>query len=300
MRYQNSSYPANWLDADDVDQLMHFFYTASFDVARRMARNPGIGEDTLTDLLIDSLSGNHIKLRSDEFPGLGLNKTVFRFIARPIEPKTGADIGVVLTTRNYDLTVTRSILIQCKKLRYREPDCAMTNYTCLGSPEYSNTLFGKRSERQATQLLSLTPSCFFLVYNPPLPAWRELAVAEIDRRTKRLAYFANLDKEIQTHASRQELDGALRWFEGPVILPATSVMGCFSSAESRARAESASRSGIGRTLRYGLPLYDFMVNDFLQGKVGDARESVQAAAAGERRSVFHPRYTLYFEIIDHF
>ena len=77
-------------------------------------------------------------------------------------------------------------------------------------------------------------------------------------------------------------------------------MGCFQNEESRARSDSSSVSGIRRVLRYSLQLYDFMVNDVLQGKVGDPREEVIDAATGGQPEIFDPAYTLYFEIVDHF
>jgi len=299
MHYKERSYPCNWLGADDVDALMHFFYAASFHVSKLLARNPRIIEDSLTDLLIDKLSDESVKLGSAEYPGLGLNKTVFRFIPRPNEPKTGADIGIVLNTRNYDLDVTKAILVQCKKLHFGDPHMAMTNYTCFGEPECLTTLFGKRSFEQARKLLALSPASFFLLFNPPLEPWRRLGVLEVESRTRELEWFANVAIDIELDALRTEFDEALSRFFGPTVLPATTVMGCFKNKDSMARRESSSASGIKRAVRYGSRFYDFMVNDFLQGKIGDSREEVIDAATGGQPDVFSPRYTLYFEVIDH-
>lgn len=300
MHYKEDSYPANWLDSNDVDQLMHFFYAASFQVSQFLAKNPGAGEDSLTDVLIDQLTKEHVKLDSQEYPGIGINKTVFRFVPRPREPRTGADIGIVFNTRNYDLDVTKAVLIQCKKLHFNDPYMAMTNYTCFGKPEYATTLLGKRSLDQACKLLRLTSASFFLVYNPPLAPWASLGAAEVSKRTKELGFYADVDIAIDTHMLRQDFDGLLKYFVGPTILPAATVLGFFKNSKSRARIDSSSVSGIRRVLRYGSCLYDFMVNDVLQGKVGDPREEVIDAATGGRPDVFNPAYTLYFEIIDHF
>jgi len=300
MHYKQKSYPAHWVAPKDVDDLMRFFFAASFKTALRLARNPRLHEDSCTDELVNQLSEELVKLNSAEWPGMGSNNTVFRMTTQPKEPKTGADIGIVFTTRNYDVDITRALLIQCKKLNFTDHIEAMANYTHGGAPEYSSTLFSDRSLNQAKMMLELTPASFFLLYNPPIHPWARLDEVELADKTSTLDSFADMGRKVNKTEESKVFNRLLQFFSGPVVLPATTVKGMFQLDESIARNQGRSLSGIKRTLRYGSRFYDFMANDVFQGKIGDYRQAVINAATGENPDVFDPRYSLRFEVIDHF
>jgi hypothetical protein len=299
LHYQESTYPPNWLGDQEVDTLMQMFFAADYFTSAKLAKNPYTYEDSLTDHLISTLTEQYVRKKINKYPGVGGNKTVFRFTPRPKEPKTGADIGIIVRTRNEDIDIIRALLIQCKKMHFNDPLAAMENFTQGGKPEYAKGLFEGRAKDQAKKMTDITPASFFMVYNAPLMTWVPIGVEDIKQNLEFLDSIARNLNTIDIYRENSECIPYLNNYHGLTVFPASTIKGCFQADHSKMRKSKNQLEGIRRAFRYGIPFHEFMVNDVLQGKIGDTREEIIKVAAGQNPEVFDPRYILILEIFDH-
>lgn len=189
------------------------------------------------------------------------------------ETRYGADIGIRTTIRTSGAVVVKGILIQCKRM-----------YRPIDNPSYPE-LRG-RGERQARDMLRITPASFFMLFNAgdqrtlvdyTLPPSGMLCPVE---------GFGPIPERFRNWRGRNckywaESDGSI-WDMGICILPASHVLALSAAAR-------ISRTQIpvdGQTILRGcLPLGVFMVDLFASCFVGDPRDNVvRIVTAPELRS----------------
>jgi len=230
----------HWLASSSVLGLKRFFYKASDEIAKKLSANPTRREEGLTDELVYEIFSNpqNQKFLDSLLSPSGVKIKLECEESGSAENELGCDIGMCLTVQSKGLNNRRAILLQAKRL-HPNPD----NFS--SSSRYGDLLESHGIE-QARKMLAITPCSYFLLYNP----------SDLHN------YLKPYSDEIQIKTS---LDYST---DGICILPA-SVM-----------------EGMNRSLwqnvvdlhPFTCSFVKFMVDDFIQGKLGDGgRRAIMAS-----------------------
>lgn len=177
------------------------------------------------------------------------------------ENRYGADIGLRVIFRTYQATLIKGLLIQCKRM-----------YPPASKPSYQE-LRG-RGEKQAKDMLRITPASFFMLFN--FGEQRELLNlssipvgtvcpqdGEFIRSSKRIRIGDNCPLWAESIGSI--------WDMGIAMLPASRVL----AMSSRAAMQKSKLPVDAKTILRGcLPLGVFMADMVGSCFVGDVREEV--------------------------
>lgn len=262
---------------------------ASCEIASRLDDNPHADERGLTDELTRVLTSknsplvvalqdnlNKAKARID----LTLRETTIRD-----EALIGADLGVVLRISTDDVQYRRSALFQAKRL---QPEGDVFGPYCTYGLD-------NRARKQAEAMLSHNTAAFFVLYNPTLLATFQVA-DDADRLTavaRRLTAYVT--------AYHEQAKVRLRDNVPPFVIPdhdvsvlrlpfdpsdAISVLPSDFVLHARASALRATP-----LRRYTTSFTNFMVDEFIGGRVGDATEHGIDTAEGKDRK-FKVRYSV--------
>jgi hypothetical protein len=204
------------------------------------------------------------------------------------ESLIGADLGLVLKVATDDVQYQRSALLQAKRLHPTEEGFG---------PYCTYDLESVRSRKQADKMLEHNSASFFILYNPSSLAWfsRSSDSDNIDAVTSRmLSYWITYYDEMKGRFGESESHVVLP-SRPPNILP-------FDPADRicvlRSDFVNASRPSSLRAKAlhpYTQAFANFMVDDLIYGKVGDATKAGVAAASGRNRN-FAVRYSLGLEV----
>lgn len=229
----------------------------------------GTREDTYTDILIDEMGGRLAegiaeRLRAvvpDDFEA----EIEFHATNFPVgeECKYGADIGIRTTIRTPHFFSVKGVLIQCKRM-FPSPAASQGG----SFPELRG-----RGERQAEDMLRITPASFFMLFNSGPQSWL------IDTSGVPAGTICPMDGPIP-HPKRGRLGSSCPywanshggiWDMGIALIPASRVL-ALSAAASTAGAQFPIDAAT--VLQGALPFGVFMT-DLLAGCfVGDVREAV--------------------------
>jgi hypothetical protein len=247
--------PQNWLTARQATYLAAFFDDTCYKVSARLSRDPSVHEVTLTDDFADEFrpdTDKHNRIMSAlEAEDIHLELEVTR-MTLPEETEVGADVGIVLDIRMNDLSLKKAILLQAKKLAIRGNE-----------PEYRD-LLTRHARMQSKKMLAATPASFFMLYNPlPFEPANE---------------GVNFIEFPEAHRTRVNLfPPEIR--QGIMILPAITQQGL------------KVKPGFQTISRFSLPFTNFMLDDFIQCKVGDGGSKAIRIASSEEEK-FPVRHTI--------
>lgn len=226
----------------------------------------GVYEPSLTDELVHQMRhaiSHRLEELCRQLQETGVDVDIeFRPTNFPVSDESlyGADIGVRTVIRTPDTVMVKGALFQCKKM-YRRP-----------RPSYPE--LRKRGERQAKDMLRITPASFFLLFNSgqqhDLLNLTSIPIGMVCPVTDG---FIPLDKResIGTNCPAwMRSDGGL-WDLGVAVLPAARVLSLSAGCEQHRRLFPIDAK---RLLPGCLPLGVFMVDIFASCFVGDVREEV--------------------------
>lgn len=230
----------HWLASSAVIGLKRFFYKASDEIAKKLSANPSRREEGLTDELVYEIFSNpqNQKFLDSLLSPSGVKIKLECEESGSAEKKLGCDIGMCLTVESKGLNNRRAILLQAKRL-HPHPD----NFS--SSSRYGD-LFESHGIEQARKMLAITPCSYFLLYNP----------SDLHN------YLKPYGDEIQINTS---LDYST---DGICILPASVMEGM-----NRLRWQN-----VVDLHPFTCSFVKFMVDDFIQGKLGDGgRRAIKAS-----------------------
>jgi hypothetical protein len=225
-------------------------------------------EETYTDEIVRQMRGaidSRLREISGRLSNLGTDvKIEFHPTQLPVEEerKYGADIGIRVTIRTSETISVKGILIQCKRM-----------YGPKDSPSYPE-LRG-RGERQANDMLRITPASFFMLFN--FGSQEEL----LNYTSIPIGMMCPLDENAPISPEKRSAIGSncpiwaksagSIWDLGIAMLPATRVL--FLSAGSVIK-NTVLPIQARKILRGALPLGVFMVDLFASCFVGDPRQEI--------------------------
>jgi hypothetical protein len=287
-------YPRHWLSPSEALNLKEFFYLASYEIAVRLDHNPHADERGLTDELVRVLTNKKSTLVSLLRDRLGKSKSIIDLILHETtirdEARIGADFGIVLRIATDDVQYQRSALFQAKRL---QPDGETFGPFC------SYGLEDSRSRRQSEKMVKYNSASFFVLYNPSLlPVLSNAEKSdELDAVTERLTGYWEKHHE---YAKTRVGDPMPRLFV-PNQLPGIFALP-FDPTDAISVVPAAFISQVRPSSLRAQPLHkytvsftNFMVDDFIQGKVGDSSEAGIDVAKGKNRN-FAVRYSLGLEL----
>lgn len=235
-----TSQERHWLTPQAVLGLKRFFYQASDLIGTKLRANPTRREEGLTNELVFEIFSNsrNRDLLRDLLAATGVVLELSCEESGSAERVLGSDLGMCLSVRGPGLFTRRAILLQAKRLQ-PAPD------------EFSaRSPYGDLLETdgiaQAQRMLGITPCSYFLLYNP---AGLEAILAPFERSI-----------EIRT-----SLDYST---DGICILPALIVEGL----------DKSTWQAVVHLHPFTCSFVKFMVDDFIQGKVGDRSKRALLAA----------------------
>lgn len=224
-------------------------------------------EDSYTDELIDQMRGSiseKLGELSERLSNSGIRVEVeFHGTNLPVSEETqyGADIGIRAILRTPEAEVAKGILVQCKRM-FGPPS----------SPSYKE--LPGRGEKQARDMLRITPASFFMLHNfgdqEELLDWASVPSGTICPLDRGLISPSMRGKIGSACGYWSESAGSI-WDMGIAMLPATRVY----ALSNRAAARGVKLPhDVPTILRGCIPLGVF-VADFLGACfVGDVREEV--------------------------
>ena len=257
----------HWMAADAVLTLKRFFFAAVSEISARLQANSAYPEIGLTSELVFNVFARGLSryALNDLLRPSGIRLTIECEESGSAERVLGADLGFCISILGHGLTLRRAILCQAKRLH---PVGGLFN----ASSRYGD-LMEPAGRTQAEKMLGITPCAYFLLYNP----------------TDLKSIAAGLRKGFEALESLDYAD------DGILVLPATFVRG----------AAGASFQTVMEVLPFTSSFVKFMVDDFIQGKLGDSGQRAVAAALtrGLRRAaeVDHmdvpvPRFSVTFTL----
>jgi hypothetical protein len=257
----------HWLSVEAVVALKRFFQRASCKISDRLKANPKFPEEGLTsELVYTALTERD----SVDFISALLQPTAARLSLSCSESGSaerilGSDIGFCLFVDGPGLRLRRGILCQAKRLH---PD----------GPRFSRKsrygdLLDSHGVDQANKMLSITPCSYFLLYNP-----------------------SDVNAIVGQTSGALELKSSLDYCDdGVLILPASFVAG----------ASKQNFQPVAHLSPFTCSFVKFMVDDFIQGKLGDSsRTALCACLTRELRDVHEmasldvppPRFSVTFAL----
>jgi hypothetical protein len=287
-------YPRNWLNPSEALNLKEFFYLASREIAARLDHNPHADERGLTDELVRVLSNHKSALVSNLQERLNKSKSVIELTLHETmireEARTGADIGLVLRIATDDVQYQRSVLFQAKRL---QPDGEVFGPFC------SYGLEDSRSRKQSDAMLKWNAASFFILYNPTvIPACSHAEKSEeLDTVAERLTGYWETHHEYAAKHYGAPLPRLFVPNQLPAIFalpfdPTDAICVVPAAFVSQARPSALRAQPI---YKYTVSFTNFMVDDLIQGKVGDTSKSGIEAAKGQNRN-FAVRYSLGLDL----
>lgn len=263
-----TSQERHWLTTPAVIGLKRFFHGASDEIARKLKSNPTRREEGLTDELVYEIFSNpgSRELLRDLLAPSGVLLEMSCEESGSAEKVLGTDLGFVLTIRAPGLFTRRAILLQAKRLHPAPDDFTPRS-------EYGD-LLEKHGREQAQKMLQVTSSAFFLLYNP-----------------------LGLEATVPRSGMLIEIPTSLDYStDGITVLPASIVCGM----------DRLAWSPVAHLHPFTCSFVKFIVDDFIQGKVGDqSQRALQAALTrklrrtyevGENNDVPPPRFTISLEL----
>jgi hypothetical protein len=294
LRGMYPQYARHWLNPSEALQLKEFFYLASCEITSRLDQNPHVDERGLTDELVRVLTNRKGPLvlvlqdrlsKSKARIDLKLHETNIKD-----EGLLGADLGVVLRIATDDVQYQTSALFQAKRLHPEGDEF---------KPFCSYGLEHHRSRKQSEKMRQHNSASFFILYNPSLFAGfsrceRSKQLQEAVER--HLSYWdkyyedakSKFGESITLCAIPKQLASIFEVpfdpCDGICVLPAGFV--------NHARPSSLRAQTVHR---YTVSFTDFIVDDLIQGKVGDSTKNGIDVAQGKNRN-FEVRYSLGLEL----
>ena len=178
------------------------------------------------------------------------------------ETQYGADIGIRLTLRTPDITLVKGILVQCKRM-YGPPT----------SPSYPE-LRG-RGEKQAKDMLRITPASFYMLFNfgnqADLLNYASIPAGLVCPIDGGITIPINKSTNIGSSCPVWSNSAGSIWDMGIAMLPATRILALSASASAR---KTNIPVDVTTILRGCLPLGVFVTDLLGACFVGDVREEV--------------------------
>jgi hypothetical protein len=225
-------------------------------------------EPSYTDALLDQIRGGITERLSgltQRLSNAGVNVEIeFHATNLPVSEETryGADIGIRTTLRTPDAEIVKGILVQCKRL-----------YGPASKPSYKE-LPGRR-EKQAKDMLRITPASFFMLHNfgkqEDLLNWSSVPIGTICPVEKSMMIPAPVLTNIGDQCSAWANSSGGIWDMGIAMLPATRVLALSTPASIRG---AKIPYDVQTILRGCLPLGVFVADLLGACFVGDVREEV--------------------------
>jgi hypothetical protein len=169
------------------------------------------------------------------------------------ETKYGADLGLRLSVKSYNATIVKGVLVQAKRMRSHNGQ--------LLYPELKG-----QGERQARDMLRVTPAAVFFCYN--FGDQRDLL-----QHVLSASRWPVLLRDLVLFANGDEWDTDLNdlWDMGIAVVPANYILALSASAQAR----NVTMPTDAPTILGGSVPLGFFVTDLLGSCfVGDPRESV--------------------------
>lgn len=247
-----SSHERHWLPMRAVEALKRFFHQACVQIAVRLRSHRRYPEVGLTSELVFRIFDDreHQHFVRELLIPTGVALDIECEESGSAESALGSDLGFCVTVCGPDLHTRRAILCQAKRL-HPEGDV-------FRSSSRYGTLFGTQGRDQAKKMLDITPCSHFLLYSP-------------------LHLESLLNSEQDSRRIRNSVDHA---DDGIGVLPAAFVKD----------TEGNTWAGVADAYPFSSSFTTFMVDDFIQGKLGDTRQAVLAASLtkGQRLAVKIP------------
>jgi hypothetical protein len=234
----------------------------------------GTREDSFTDWVIDQIR-SHVPAALQQRGNVGRASVNITSTNIPVseENRIGADLGLRLTILTNEARITKGVIIQCKRM-----------YAPSTSPSFK-AIRGD-GERQAMDMLTITPASMFMLYS--------------FGRQEQLLELAGLSSNLVCPACRGRapsdlLIGNIRWEGLPAwdmgisVIPASRIL-ALSTYSKSLRKPKPMPIDAATILRGAVPLGVFMVDYLLSCFVGDPRFEVvsictppakRAAAVGQ-------------------
>jgi uncharacterized protein (DUF2132 family) len=246
-----TSQERHWLPPAAVVAMKRFFYAASCEIARRVQTNPTRREEGLTSELVFEIFSRkeNQEFLHDLLSPHGIHMHLSCEESGSAEPVTGADLGMCLSLIGRGLKTMRAILLQAKRLHQK--GSRFSSHSIYGD------MFAPHGLEQAKRMLGITPASFFILYNPE-----------------------GLSTLLPASPSQSGISSSLDYsVDGISILPASYVI-----AMDRAIWEQ-----VGQLHFFTCSFIKFMVDDFVQGKIGDCRpHAIRAALTRSLRDILDP------------
>lgn len=262
-----TSQERHWIPANSVLALKRFFFSAVSEISARLKANSAYPEVGLTSELVYSVFAEN--RRQDFLKDLlrpnGIRLEIACEESGSAERVFGSDLGFCISIIGQGLTLRRAILCQAKRLHPERGSFS-------ASSRYGD-LMESDGRSQAQKMLSITPCSYFLLYNPS-------DLRSIVARSPR---------------SFEALDSLDYADDGILVLPAAFVAG----------ASGRSLQTVTHLLPFTSSFVKFMVDDYVQGKLGDAgRRAVSASMTRDMRRAAEigdletpaPRFSVGFTI----
>ena len=253
--------PNNWLTPTQQAILASYFDEASLAIVSRLNEHPNVHEVTLTDLLCeDYLSeGPKFYLLMSALEHNGLHIEVEGKVMSIPEE---AEVGA-------DLGIV--LHLRTKELSVEKAILLQAKKlsSSKSNAEY-NDLLTPHGRKQGRRMSKVTAASFFVLYNP-LPV----------RPIEGFQFVEESPTKLQINFSDPVVRG------GVGILPVTTQLGLRIAPQMEL------------VYPYTLPLTNFIVDDFMQCKVGDSRRSVlQIASAQNERFRVRRSVSLFLSTAD--
>jgi len=225
-------------------------------------------EDSYTDIFVDQLRGaisERLTGLSQRLSNSGIKVEIdFHATNLPVSEETqyGADIGIRATLRTPQAEIVKGILVQCKRM-----------FGPAKKPSYKE--LPGRGEKQARDMLRITPASFFMLHNfgtqQRLLNWASVPTGTICPVDQSMTITTPMLTNIGDQCASWANSAGGIWDMGIAILPATRVLALSEKAQSQGAKLPHDAPTI---LRGCLPLGVFMTDLLGACFVGDVREEV--------------------------
>jgi hypothetical protein len=225
-------------------------------------------EDSYTDELVDQMRSaiaDKLSGLSQRLSNIGVKVDIeFHATNFPVSEETqyGADIGIRTTLRTPEAEVVKGILVQCKRM-----------FSPASSPSYKE--LPGRGEKQARDMLRITPASFFMLHNfgkqSDLLDWATVPTGTICPMNEAGLITPPKRANIGSSCPHWASSTGSIWDMGIAMLPAARVLALSTRAASRGVKLP---HDVATILRGCLPLGVFVTDLLGACFVGDVREEV--------------------------